>query len=281
MGLFDFGFNFSKGGGTDIGSSKELMKYQSDQWRGNTQWFNENGYKFLRQGLINADYNPILAIGASPLSGEMPNATAQQGTESFGFNATPSANKQANTAEKIANSTISLNNANAQKASEEALTQGNYRANLDSQTALNNIETIWKNESMPLQLKMLETQVELNKYMSANYSANTAKTQEETRYVKDYAEATKKNAEIAEKQYNLNKDTTISEQKYREDHPLYNWADRWSKAISPWAMPVAIGSSAHSQPNYEKTYTEHANFDRNGTYKGHTRTTTTRTKGRR
>lgn len=199
MGLFDFGFNFSKGGGTSIPMSYELMDHQSKLWKDNTEWFNKKGYSMLRQGLIDADYNPLLAIGATPLSGEMPNATATSGTESFGFNMSPSANKQANTAEKMADSQISVNNAQANKLSEEALSQLNYRNNLDSQSALNNIQAIWENESLPYRIKALQTEIELHKYMSANYNANTAKTNEERKYVKDYADAAQTTAKAHER----------------------------------------------------------------------------------
>lgn len=276
MGLFDFGFSFSRGGGTNAGMSKDLMQFQSDQWRGNTEWFNKNGYKFLRQGLIDADYNPILALSSGPLNGEMPNMTASEGTAAGGFNMSPSANQQANTAQKIANSQISVNNAQANKLVEEALSQFNYRENLDSQTALNNINAVWRDKSLPLELKLLASQVEVNKYLSANYRSNTAKTNAETKYVPKYYD-------LREKEYNLNKDTIVSEQKYREEHPFYNFIDRWSKAISPWAMPVSIGASAsaNSRLNTETLETMRQNFDRNGRYQGHSRTTSVRTKGRK
>lgn len=143
MGLFDFSFGFSKssGGGTNVPLSKELMQFQSDQWRGNTEWFNKNGYKFLREGLINADYNPILAIGSSPLDGSMPNATAVDGTRASSFNMDGAASSQAATARKMSDSQIMVNKANANKIAEEALTQQNVRNNLDSQAVLNLLQS--------------------------------------------------------------------------------------------------------------------------------------------
>lgn len=143
MGLFDFSFGFSKssGGGTSVPLSKELMQFQSDQWRGNTEWFNKNGYKFLREGLINADYNPILAIGSSPLDGSMPNATAIDGTRTGSFNIDGAASSQAATARKISESQIMVNKATANKTAEEALTQANVRNNLDSQAVLNLLQS--------------------------------------------------------------------------------------------------------------------------------------------
>lgn len=141
MGLLDFGFNFSKGGGIDLASSKALMKFQSDSWRYNTKWYNLNGYDYLRQGLINADYNPILAIGSSPLNGAMPNATANEPTTTVSGQWNGAASSQAATAKKISESQIMVNKATASKVAEEALTQANVRSNLDSQALLNMLQS--------------------------------------------------------------------------------------------------------------------------------------------
>lgn len=191
-GFLDLGLTFSKssGGGTSVPMSKELMKFQSDQWRGNTQWFNENGYKFLRQGLINADYNPILAIGAQPLNGTMPTATATEPTKSFSYDG--AAGMQANTARKMSDSQISVNKATADKLAAEALTQENVRSNLDSQSLLNLLQSERIQKLLPYDIQkavaeiaVLDSTADLN-IMNAAYvpynaetgriSANAAKT---------------------------------------------------------------------------------------------------------
>lgn len=143
MGIFDFTFGFSKssGGGTNVPLTKELMQFQSDQWRSNTEWFNKNGYKYLRDGLIAADYNPILAIGSSPLDGTMPNATAVDGTRSSSFNYDGAATAQASTARKLSDSQILVNKNTADKIAEETKTQENVRNNLDSQSLLNLLQS--------------------------------------------------------------------------------------------------------------------------------------------
>lgn len=192
MGIVDFGFNFSRGGGTSVPMSKELMRFQSDQWRGNTQWFNENGYKFLRQGLINADYNPILAIGSSPLDGSMPNATASQPTTTMSGNWNGAASSQAATAKKISDSQIMVNKATAGKTAEEAITQQNIRNNLDSQAVLNLLQSERIQKLLPYdvqkaiaEIAVLDSTANLNS-VTADYvpynavtgriSANAAKT---------------------------------------------------------------------------------------------------------
>lgn len=141
MGILDFGFNFSQGGGTNVADSIGLMNHQSSLWRQNTEWFNKNGYKYLREGLINADYNPLLAIGAQPLNGEMPNAMATDGTTAVGVNWNGASASQAATAKKISDSQIMVNKATANKTAEEALTQANVRNNLDSQAVLNLLQS--------------------------------------------------------------------------------------------------------------------------------------------
>ena len=89
--------NLSFGGGTSYSGSKKLMDYQSALWQRDTQWLNENGWSQMRKGLINADYNPLLAIGSSPSSAPMSNATANQPTVGMDF----ASGSQANTAKQI------------------------------------------------------------------------------------------------------------------------------------------------------------------------------------
>ena len=74
-------FKSGKKGGIDVGATMALMKYQTDLEKEMTQWTNENQWKFMRTGLENANYNPLLAFGASPSSGSMPNAIANSGEE--------------------------------------------------------------------------------------------------------------------------------------------------------------------------------------------------------
>lgn len=197
-GFLDLGLTFSKtkGGGTSVPMSKNLMRFQSEQWRGNTQWFNENGYKFLRQGLINADYNPILAIGSQPLDGAMPNATATEPTTSFSYDG--AAGMQANTARKISDSQISVNKATANKLAEEALTQENVRSNLDSQSLLNMLQSERIQKLLPYdvqktiaEIAVLDSTANLNSVNSAYVPYNAESTRIQSN-------AAKKNADVNE-----------------------------------------------------------------------------------
>lgn len=204
-GFLDLGLTFSKssGGGTSVPMSKELMRFQSDQWRGNTQWFNENGYKFLRQGLINADYNPILAIGAQPLNGAMPSATATEPTNSFSYDG--AAGMQANTARKISDSQISVNKATASKLAEEALTQANVRNNLDSQSVLNLLQSEEIQRLLPLkeqrmlaEIAVADSVVNMNNTTTAYIPYNSDSTRISANAAMKGSEAAMKNAEVNE-----------------------------------------------------------------------------------
>lgn len=102
----------SYGGGTSVSKSIKLMDHQNALWRSNLKWQNLNQYKYMRQGLMDADYNPLLALGANPATGEMPSAVANDQT--FGLQRDPLA--QANVAkanaetELIKNQTENLGN---------------------------------------------------------------------------------------------------------------------------------------------------------------------------
>lgn len=204
-GFLDLGLTFSKssGGGTSVPMSKELMKFQSDQWRGNTQWYNENGYKYLRQGLINADYNPILAIGAQPLNGAMPTATATEPTKSYSYDG--AAGMQANTARKISDSQISVNKATANKLAEEAITQQNVRNNLDSQSVLNMLQSEeiqrllpYKERKMIAEIAVADSVVNMNNWTTAYIPYNAESTRISANAADKAADAAQKNADVNE-----------------------------------------------------------------------------------
>lgn len=196
MGIFDFSFGLSQGGGTNVGASKDLMQFQSSQWRGNTKWYNLNGYKYLRQGLIDADYNPILAIGSSPLNGAMPNAAATDGTTSISGSASPSANVQASTAKKISESQIMVNKATANKLAEEALTQDNIRNNLDSQSALNLLQSEEIQRLLPYKERKLIADIIVADSLSEMNKTSTAYIPYNAESTRIQANAAKTNSEV-------------------------------------------------------------------------------------
>lgn len=90
MGLFDFAFGFSNNN-AQVGLNKWdtdwLYQQQSNRWRSNTDWFNQNGYTQMRAGLEKAGYNPLMALGATPLSGAtVSGAVMDERTNANSFN---------------------------------------------------------------------------------------------------------------------------------------------------------------------------------------------------
>lgn len=96
-GIGALGSMFSHGGGTDISASKELARYNMNLNKQYTQWLNENNYSFMRKGLEKADYNPMLALGASPQQGSLAPSTAVEGNQVNPLNAVSALNTAANT----------------------------------------------------------------------------------------------------------------------------------------------------------------------------------------
>lgn len=150
MGLFDFALGFSKNE-SNVGLSREdtawLYQQQSNQWRANTEWYNKNGYSYLKEGLMNAGYNPLMALGASPLNGATVTGSAMdERTNASSFNASgvPLG--------KVAYMS-QLRNVNADTALKHAQTEENI-----SRSNLENTQKILEDKRIPYQTKQLAIQ---------------------------------------------------------------------------------------------------------------------------
>lgn len=62
---------FKINSGRGVRDAKSMMQFQKRMQQEYTQWLNENQYSFMRTGLENAGYNPLLALGASPSEGSI------------------------------------------------------------------------------------------------------------------------------------------------------------------------------------------------------------------
>lgn len=183
--------SFSKSQGTDVGASMALMAYQNQLAKDSFKWQNENGYKFMRKGLVDADYNPLLAIGASPIQGQMPNAIASGDSLSMDF----ASGKQANTASRLADAQIGNIQANTAKTAEETLNQSYVRQNLQSNTQLQTAMAIATNEKLPYEIRKLAAeQVELQTRSNLN-AVNAAYVPYNAKSTRISANAAKKTAE--------------------------------------------------------------------------------------
>lgn len=203
--------SFSFGGGTDINDSAKLMALQNWYWKNNTEWINKEGYKFLREGLVNADYNPILAINKDPMQGAMPNATANAPTMS----ADMASGIQANVAKEMSQSQILSNKATAFKTEQEGITQKNVRDNLDSDTRYKNAMAIATNDKLPYEIRKLGMEIlEAQSRIDLN-EQNVAESKERTNYYGKDSESRRIQANAARDNVGIN-DYNARTNRYRQ-----------------------------------------------------------------
>lgn len=162
-------FGHSSGGGLDVAGNMQLMRYQTDLNKEMTQWQNENQWKFMRKGLEDANYNPLLALGASPSTGNVGLATGSESTSSssVGLNGLASI---MNTA------------ANTKLQEQQALTEYSKRVNLSADTGLKLVDTMykkglikWQDVQNYAELAMKKSSAALNT-ASAKYTGYNAET---------------------------------------------------------------------------------------------------------
>lgn len=163
--LGGIGSMFSFGGGTSLKKSKELARYNMDLNKEYTEWLNKNNYSFMREGLENADYNPMLALGASPQQGSVANSPA---SESMSFNPAGMA-AMMNTV------------ANTRLQEQQAETELTKRENLKADTGLKLVDKLykeglikWQDRQMYADLVMKQTTSQLNTANSKSAIRNAA-----------------------------------------------------------------------------------------------------------
>lgn len=192
---------------------RDNLLFNNDIYKDNYKYLNLNGYSLMRQGLINAGYNPLLAVNASPVNGQL-------ASTSYGNSYAP--DMQANTSSSISSSRghtdarsiglqrmndAQLRNTDANTALQvsQAQTEAFRQSNIASNTRLQNAESVLKSKEaswydkkiaseilsnsqqanlfdsqsnairskLQLEKDLLNSQVELNKFEKANKTANT------------------------------------------------------------------------------------------------------------
>ena len=140
--------------------NKNLMSYQNDLNKDYASWNYNNASSMQRAGLEKAGYNPILAInsGTNFVGGSSGNSSVNVSDSHTFSNARQNsiANKQTSIAERSQQSQASLNltqedvnNATQVKLGADTNTEWYKQQNLESQTALNNINTELLNTDLP------------------------------------------------------------------------------------------------------------------------------------
>lgn len=172
MGLFDFSFGFSNNNAT-VGLNRDdtawLYQKQADLWQRNTEWYNKNGYAYLREGLEKAGYNPLMALGASPLNGATVSGSVmdeRSNASSFNSSGIP-LGKQAFMAQ--------MRNVNADTTLKNAQTEENIsRSNLENtQHILGSKEVPYKDKMLASTLLGLELENRIKQATVGNVNADT------------------------------------------------------------------------------------------------------------
>ncbi len=215
MGLLDFSFGFSKNN-AQVGLNREdtdwLYQRQSDRWRANTEWFNQNGYTQLRQGLENAGYNPLMALGATPMSGATVSGAVmdeRSNASSFNTQGLP-LGVQAFKAQ--------MRNVNADTTLKNAQTEENIsRSNLETtQNILSDKEIPFKDRMLASTLLSLELENRIKHATVGNVNADTNLKRLQSSLTSRQISEINQNINLLRKQNIISN----KQAKYLKDHPV-------------------------------------------------------------
>lgn len=244
MGLFDFSFGFSNNQ-TQVGLNKEdtawLYQRQSDQWRANTEWYNKNGYSYLKEGLMNAGYNPLMALGASPLNGATVSGAAmdeRSNASSFNSSGIP-LGKQAYLSQ--------MRNVNADTALKNAQTEENI-----SRSNLENTQKILEDKRIPFQTKQLAIQtigMELENIMKQtqmqNIKADTQLKGMQTNLTRSQISEINQNIELLKK----NNIITDRQARWLKENP---GQAQFVTGLSQWTSAIGNVFGSNASYNFKK-----------------------------
>lgn len=247
MGLFDALFGFGSSAMTSAmnwAMSREAMNTQYENQRklniqsnelskDYTQWLNTNAYSQQRTGLENAGYNPMLAVGASPMSGNISGGSAGlssaqasdlSGSVTNAYRAfrlerdkTGAEVNQLKASEKATNASVSL-------IDEQAKTEQYRQKQMEADTALSNINKMLADKQVKWYDKEALMRIKTG-YLNA--TANHLAS-----------EAQQLNAHTAQAQYRLQKGVTDYENVNRK--ALADWINKnkgqynWTTGIGRW-----------------------------------------------
>lgn len=221
-----------------------------------------------RIGYENAGVNPILAMsnGASfgSYSGGSASAPQDSTTSEIGSmltNAykTLALERSKNKAEILGiNAGIKNTNADTALKAEQVMTERSKQIQMNFQNSMYDVQTHLAQKDLDSYDRRLYSNLYEQFQRAENYRALTS--------VADY------NAETAR----MNAEANAYESSYRENHPIYNWADRWASVAG--RVFGGAGSAVNAYNSTKPVVTENVKFGSNADYRGHTRTTRKRGK---
>lgn len=213
-----------------------------------------------RIGYESAGVNPILAMAnggsfgsysGGSASAPMDSTTAEMG--SMITNAYKAFQLERNkTNAEILGINAGIKNTNADTAlkAEQTMTERSKQIQMDFQNAMMDVQTHLARKDLSTYDRRFYQEMYESMQRAENYRASAS--------LAEY------NAETAR----MSAEANAYESEFRRKHPVYDWTDRITKAISPWASS-AIGAYNATKP----VVTENVKFGSNADYRGHTRTT--------
>lgn len=215
MGLFDFAFGFSNNN-AQVGLNKWdtdwLYQQQSDRWRSNTDWFNNYGYSQMRAGLERAGYNPLMALGATPMSGATVSGAVmdeRSNASSFNTSGVPLG---------VEAFRAQMRNVNADTTLKNAQTEENIsRSNLENtQKILSDKEIPFKDRMLASTLLGVELQNRITEATVGNVNADTNLKRIQSNFTRRQIDEINQNIKLLRKQ-NIISD---KQAKYLKEHPV-------------------------------------------------------------
>lgn len=260
--------------GSFFGRSKDDASTLSAQQYYYQKLLNQQAYDLTQQGYResplnqrigyeSAGINPILAMsnGASfgSFSGGsagMPHGSSSAEMGSMITNAYKAFQLERNkTNAEILGINAGIKNTNADTAlkAEQTMTERSKQIQMDFQNAMMDVQTHLAREDLNTYQKRFYSNLYEQFQRAENYRANAS--------LAEY------NAET----FRMNAEANAYEADYREKHPFYNWADRWTSVAG--RVFGGAGTAVNAYNSTKPVVTENVKFGSNADYRGHTRTT--------
>lgn len=151
------------------------------------------------------------------------------------------------------NAGIKNTNADTALKAEQTMTERSKQIQMDFQNAMMDVQTHLARKDLSSYDRKFYSNLYEQFQRAENYRANAS--------LAEY------NAET----FRMNAEANAYEADYREKHPFYNWADRWTSVAG--RVFGGAGAAVNAYNSTKPVVTENVKFGSNADYRGHTRTT--------
>lgn len=156
------------------------------------------------------------------------------------------------------NAGIKNTNADTALKAEQTMTEKSKQIQMDFQNAMIDVQTHLAKKDLDTYDRRFYSNLYEQFQRAENYRASAS--------LAEY------NAETAR----ISAEANAYETNYRENHPIYNWADRWASVAG--RVFGGAGAAVNAYNSTKPVITENVKFGSNADYRGHTRTTRRRGK---